>query len=135
MGRILCGFGTKRALAGGLLAAALVAAPAPLRADPMSDGFVRLAEILGAAHHLRTICHAGEGALWRDKMIEFLEAAGADAAGREALIAHFNAAYRRAGTAYSDCTAAAATEASRLLDEGRRLAAGLAGIDRRASAF
>lgn len=135
MERILCGFGTRRALAGGLLAAMLIAAPAPLRADPTADGLVRLAEILGAAHHLRGICGAGEGSLWRNKMIDLLEVTGAEPAHRQALIAHFNDGYHRAQTKYPGCTAVAAAQATALLDEGRRLAAGLAHPDRRVSAF
>ncbi len=135
MGRILCGFGTRRALAGALLTAALMLSPAPLRADPMTDGLVRLAEILGAAHHLRGICSAGEGSLWRNKMLDLLEVAGAEPQRRQALIAHFNDGYHHALAKFPDCTSVAATEATALLDEGRRLAASLAGMDQRASAF
>lgn len=135
MGRVLFKFGTMRALAGAMLAAMLVAAPVPLRADPMADGLLRLAGILGAAHHLRGICGTGEDSLWRNKMIDLLDVAGAEPAGRQALVAHFNDGYHRAQAKYPACTAAAATQATALLDEGRRLAAGLAGAGRRASAF
>lgn len=135
MKRILCGFGTSRTYAGIVLAAMLMLAPGPAGADPTADGLARLAEILGAAHHLRGICGAGEGSLWRNKMVDLLEVAGIEPARRQALVAHFNDGYHRAQAEFPGCTAVAAARATALLDEGRRLAVGLVGVGRRASAF
>lgn len=123
-----------RALAAVLLAASLLFA-SPSRADPLADGLVRLAEILGTAHHLRDICGANEGPLWRNKMIDLLNAAEPDAVRRQILISHFNDAYHRALAQYPTCTPAAAVEVSALFEEGRALSARLAGGDRSASAF
>ncbi|HUD49987.1 TIGR02301 family protein [Parvibaculum sp.] len=139
MAQFLCGFETARLPVRQSLAAATVAlallTSSPLRADPSGDGLARLAEILGAAHHLRGICGTNEGALWRDKMIEMLDAMAPDPVRRQVLIAHFNEAYHRAGRQYPRCTSAAATEINTLFDEGRILAARLAGTDRSAAAF
>ncbi len=135
MARFLFGFETAlaRALIAGVLALALPALPA--RADEMDNGLTRLAEILGAAHHLRDICGANEGALWRNKMIDLLNAANADAGRRQQLIEHFNNAYYRYRSQYPSCTGPAAAEANSLFDEAHRLAARLAGTDVSASAF
>jgi uncharacterized protein (TIGR02301 family) len=135
MTRFLFGFETvlARALIAGVLAVALPAPP--VHADDMDNGLLRLAEILGAAHHLREICGANEGALWRNKMIDMLSAANADAAQRQRLIEHFNNAYYSYRSRYPVCTAAAAAETNSLFDEAHRLAARLAGTDVSASAF
>lgn len=135
MARSLCSFGTRGALAGGLLAAFLMLVPGPARADPMAEGLERLSEILGAAHHLRAICGANEGALWRNKMIDLLDAANQDALQRQVLISHFNSAYHEAQEKFPRCTEAAATESRTIFDEGRALAARLSGPDRSARAF
>lgn len=134
MAQFSCKFGMAPALAAALLAASLLAA-APTRADPLADGLDRLAEILGAVHHLRDICGADEGPLWRNKMIDLLNAAEPDALRRQILISHFNDAYHRALAQYSSCTPAAAAEVSALFEEGRALSARLAGGDRSAAAF
>ncbi|MDR3497903.1 MAG: TIGR02301 family protein [Parvibaculum sp.] len=135
MARLLFGFETvlARALIAGALALALPTLPA--RAGNLDQGLDRLAEILGAAHHLRDICGANEGALWRNKMIDMLEAAHADAAARERLIEHFNNAYYRYRSLYPTCTGQAAAEANALFEEGRKLSARLAGSDVSASMF
>ncbi len=140
MAQFLYGFGTNRQPAGRwalalLVALALVLPSAPLRAAPIDDGYTRLAEILGAAHHLRDLCGANEGSLWRNKMIDLLNAASPDPVQRQVLISHFNDAYYRAQTGYRRCTPAAAAEINALFDEGRALAARLAGADRSAAAF
>jgi uncharacterized protein (TIGR02301 family) len=135
MARFLFGFETvlARVLIAGALALVLPSPPA--RADDMSSGLTRLAEILGAAHHLREICGANEGALWRNKMIDLLGVANVDIETRQRLIEHFNNAYYRYRSAYPSCTRRAAEESDALFDEGRKLAARLAGTDVSASAF
>ncbi|HEX7774984.1 MAG TPA: TIGR02301 family protein [Parvibaculum sp.] len=135
MKRFLFGFETvlARATLAGMLA---LASPAlPVRADDMDNGLIRLAEILGAAHHLREVCGANEGPLWRNKMIDMLGAANADAAERQRLIEHFNNAYYSYRSRYPVCTPPAAAEANSLFDEAHRLAARLSGTDISASAL
>lgn len=131
--RKMSGFGTS-ALASAALALVLTFGGAPARADEMQDGLVRLSEILGAVHHLREICGANEGALWRNKMIDMLNVAALDADGRQRLISHFNDAYFQALKAFPDCSASAAAKSNALFDEAHRLAARLAGTDRSAAA-
>ena len=135
MARALCGFRTGKAAACGLLAGALVLSTGPSRAEPTAEGLVRIAEILGSVHHLRAVCGAREGLLWRDKMIELLDTAPDDAPRREILVSHFNDAYHRSEAEYPHCSPAAAVRADALLEEGRRLAARLAGIARNAAAY
>jgi len=118
-----------------LVALILAATPAPLRADPLDDGFLRLAEILGAAHHLRGLCNPDEGSLWRNKMIDLLDTLHPGPVQRQVLISHFNDAYHRAEARYPRCSAAAAAEVNALFQEGRAIAARLAGADRSAAVF
>ena len=55
-------------LGAGLIALPLVLAAAPAPAQdvaPYDDHLMRLAEILGALHHLRPLCGADEAQVWR----------------------------------------------------------------------
>ena len=54
------------------------------------DQLLRLAEILGAIHHLRDICGFDEGQLWREKMLELLEVEDPPGQFRARMIASFN---------------------------------------------
>jgi uncharacterized protein (TIGR02301 family) len=133
MARRSSGFGTRNII-GAALALALMLAAIPSRADDLDSGLMRLAEILGSVHHLREVCGAHEGALWRNKMIDMLNAAALDAERRQLMIAHFNDAYYQAQNAFPDCSDGAAVKSNTLLDEAHKLAARLAGIDRSAAA-
>ncbi len=97
-------------------------------------GLVRLAEILGSVHHLREVCGADEGALWRNKMIDMMNVASLDTETRQRMISHFNEAYYQAQRAFPECSASAAAKSNALFDEGHRLAARLAGANRSAAA-
>ena len=101
------------------------------RSNASEEDLVRLSEILGAVHHLREVCNANEGQLWRGKMQALLRLEDPDAALKELLIARFNRAYHQHRLAYSRCTGQARADAARLLDEGAaltdRLAAGSRG--------
>lgn len=138
MGRPSFRFGT-RAFGGAARALALALllgwASQPARADDMTAGLMRLSEILGSVHHLREVCGANEGALWRNKMIDMLNVADLDAAARQAMISHFNDAYHGAQRSFPACSASAAAKANALFDEARRLAGRLAGTDRSAAAL
>ena len=126
--RIMSIFGTGRRTGASLaLAAMLVLAPANAHAGNFNDGLMRLAEILGSIHHLRNICGANDGPLWRNKMIDMMNAAELEAPERKKIIAHFNDAFYSARTRYPDCTNDAARRANLLFSEGHRLAEKLAG--------
>jgi uncharacterized protein (TIGR02301 family) len=137
MARRSSGFGTN-AFIGAALALALICAALPARAAsmdrPMENGLERLAEILGSVHHLREVCGANEGALWRNKMIDMMNVAALDAEHRQRMISHFNEGYYQAQTAFPGCSGRAAARANALFDEAHRLAARLAGTDRSAAA-
>ncbi len=134
MTRKLSGFRTP-VLAGAALLFALTLAPAPTRADEMTNGLIRLAEILGSVHHLREVCGANEGPLWRNKMIDMLNAANVDAERRQLLISRFNDAYYGTRDAYPACSSDAAARANSLFDEAHRLAAALSGTNKSAAAL
>jgi len=58
---------------------ALTVAVTPVRAieggpAPFDSDLMRLAEILGALHYLRTLCGANEGNKWRDQMSALIDA-------------------------------------------------------------
>ena len=128
----MSGFGTKRptrwqwGACAALTAALLLATPTPAAAQKLPAEMFRLAEVLGAVHHLRTICGTREGQLWRNKMIEMMGAVRPSETERQALIKHFNDAYYRSRNAYPHCTNTAATHSDKLMQDGQRLAEELA---------
>ncbi len=97
--------------------AALGAGQSPSRIGDL----VRLSEILGAVHHLRQVCNANEGQLWRIKMQEILKQEKPDANLKEVMVAHFNQTYHQHRRAYPRCTGQARTDIIQLLDEGAAL--------------
>jgi uncharacterized protein (TIGR02301 family) len=99
---------------------------APAHAEPNPAGLLRLAEILGAVHHLRDVCGANEGALWRNKMIDMLDITNIPEDMRQSLISRFNSGFHRAERNYPVCTRKAARETNALLNEGRGISARLA---------
>ncbi len=101
------------------------AVPAQVTDASHGDRLLRLAEILGAIHHLRDICGADEGLLWRKKMLEMLEVEDPPGQFRARLIASFNNGFRGYRRTYSSCTTSAKTAENRFLTEGSKLAAGL----------
>jgi len=125
--RIMFIFGTGR-LVGARLAIAAMLALAPLNAQAgnFDNGLMRLAEILGAVHHLRNICGTNDGPLWRNKMIDMMNAVELAAPDRQKIITHFNDAYYQARTDYPVCTDEAAQRADLLFSEGHQLAGELA---------
>src|SRR5690606_30506174 len=88
----------------------VVSAPSPRHAAPAHDAeppranrggpapfdgeLMRLAEILGALHHLRALCGANEGSKWRDQMNALLDAEAPEGERRNRLTAHFNRGFR-----------------------------------------
>jgi uncharacterized protein (TIGR02301 family) len=94
--------------------------PAP--AAPYQGELERLAEILGALHHLRSICGANEGQTWRNEMQALIEAETPSGERRNRLVASFNRGYRGFQQSYRTCTRAADLAIRRYLDEGARIA-------------
>ena len=87
----------KRALTIALVA--LTVAATPVRAieggpAPFDSDLMRLAEILGALHYLRTLCGANEGNKWRDQMSALIDAETQSGDRRNRMVANFNNGYR-----------------------------------------
>lgn len=99
--------------------------PAPGRAAegtaPFDGDLQRLAEILGGLQHLRTICGARDGQVWRNEMQALLEAEAPSGERRERMIASFNRGYRGFQQSYRTCTPAAEITIRRYLDEGAKI--------------
>jgi uncharacterized protein (TIGR02301 family) len=112
------------------IALLMLAAPAavsraeesPAPPAPYQGELERLAEILGALHHLRSICGANEGQTWRNEMQALIEAETPTGDRRNRLVASFNRGYRGFQQSYHTCTRAADLAIRRYLDEGARIA-------------
>jgi uncharacterized protein (TIGR02301 family) len=109
-----------------IAAVALTVAIAPARAAetgaaPFDGELMRLAEILGALHYLRTLCGANEGNKWRDQMTALLDAEAQSGPRRNRLVANFNNGYRSFQRVYRTCTPAANLSVRRYLDEGAKI--------------
>jgi uncharacterized protein (TIGR02301 family) len=109
-----------------IAAVALTVAVTPVRAGvsgaaPFDGELMRLAEILGALHYLRTLCGANEGNKWRDQMTALLDAEAQNGPRRNRLVANFNNGYRSFHRVYRTCTPAANLSVRRYLDEGAKI--------------
>lgn len=83
---------------------------------------LKLSQILGAIHHLREICNANEGQLWRQKMVELLETEAPTPKRRNLLVKGFNQGYRGQQRYYRKCTKRAGRKVLRFVKEGAILA-------------
>jgi uncharacterized protein (TIGR02301 family) len=103
-----------------------LAAVAPARAQdtpaPFDANLQRLAEILGALHHLRNICGAKEGMKWRDQMQALLDAEAPSGERRARMVASFNRGFQGFQQSYRTCTPAADVVIRRYLEEGSKIA-------------
>jgi uncharacterized protein (TIGR02301 family) len=106
----------------GLMLVALAVRPAGAAQPPYDKDLLRLAEILGAVHYLRTLCKAPDGAAWRLKMEALIEAEKPSLTRKRRMIARFNLGYRSFEQTHRSCTAQAAEAANRYVEEGATLA-------------
>lgn len=106
-------------------------APPPAAAPPPTDPnapppyepqMMRLSEILGALHHLRTICKAPDADLWRDRLAALIEADASAPDRRDRLVGAFNASLRTWARSYRTCTPAAEHATRMFLDETAKIA-------------
>lgn len=95
-------------------------------APPYEADLLRLADMLGALHHLRAVCSAADAALWRDRMNQLLEAEATTSTRRARLAGAFNAGYQTYRRSYSTCTPAAQYVIRRFLAESAELARNVA---------
>jgi uncharacterized protein (TIGR02301 family) len=113
------------AVAGAQAQRAAPPAPAPElpQQAPYEPQLLRLAEIMGALHYLRTLCRAPETGAWRREMQSLLDAEAGSAERRERLTLRFNRGYTGFEQIHRNCTPAAQLAARRYLDEGQRIVA------------
>lgn len=89
---------------------------------PYDDQLARLAEILGALHHLRPLCGAsGEAQTWRDQMTAILDAEQPSRERRRRFVERFNRSWRAISSVHRACSPAARALAERWRLEGEAL--------------
>ena len=87
---------------------------------------LKLSQILGAIHHLREVCNANEGQLWRQKMVELLETEAPTPQRRALLVQRFNQGYRGHQLAFTTCNKKAKKRVKKFIKEGASLATAIA---------
>lgn len=101
----------------------LLAIPARAQdAAPYEGDLLRLSEMLGALHYLRTLCEAEDAGIWRDRMQALMEAEECTTERCERMAGAFNAGYRSFARTYRSCTPSAEAASRRFLNEGSKLA-------------
>ena len=92
---------------------------------PYDDKLLRLSEILGAVHFLRELCGGNDGMLWRERMVELMDAEASSALRRVKLTRAFNTGYRSYSRTYTNCTPTAQSAIAKFMAEGVEIADGL----------
>ncbi len=78
-------------------------AQTPSFKPPYEDKLIRLSEIVGSVHYLRTMCMGGDEG-WRGKMQELIDLEASDPERRARLIAAFNKGYRSFASVHTKCS-------------------------------
>jgi uncharacterized protein (TIGR02301 family) len=109
------------------IGATLICLILPARAQelapaPFDGQLARLAEILGALHHLRAVCGVNEGQKWRNEMQALIDAEAPNGERRRKMVDSFNRGYRGFRETYRTCTPNANIAIRRYLDEGAKIA-------------
>jgi uncharacterized protein (TIGR02301 family) len=90
---------------------------------PYDARLLRLAEIIGSVHYLRTLCKDATADSWRQSMQDLLDKEAANEAQRRArMTAAFNRGYRTFASVYTACTPPAVVAEQRYRAEGATLA-------------
>jgi len=108
---LLCWFGSPQA-------AAQSSAPA------YEEKLLRLSEIVGSVHYIRTLC-SGKDEGWRDLMQSLIDQETTDAAQKTRLTAAFNRGYRSFAAVHSKCNDVALQAEEQYRKEGLELASGI----------
>ena len=101
------------------------ATPTPAQPDappPYEAQLLRLAELIGALTYLRDLCGDGDGAAFRAKFADLVDAEGTTDARKESLAGAFNRGFRDYELTYRACTPTAREIVARFLDEASRIA-------------
>ena len=89
---------------------------------PYEPQLLRLAELIGSLAYLRDLCGDGDGATFRAKFAELVDAEGTTDPRKEALAGAFNRGFRDYELTYRACTPVAHEIVTRFLDEAGRIA-------------
>lgn len=109
-----------------LISAVVLAAPAFAQSSDAYQGRVmRLAEILGGLHAIRTLCDPGGDTKWRDRMMELMRLERPSTDERNNLTNRFNSGYAEAQSRFSSCSAEARAYSATLAREGESLSRSL----------
>ena len=109
-----------------VFAAGLVMMPtaiplAQTAAPPYEARLMRLSEIVGSVHYLRTLClKTDEG--WRDKMQELIDLEATDPERRARFVAAFNKGYRSFASVHRKCNSVAIEAEELYRQQGLELA-------------
>jgi uncharacterized protein (TIGR02301 family) len=95
---------------------------------PYDDKLLRLSELLGAVHFLRELCGGNDGMMWRDRMVELMDAEASSALRRVRLTRAFNSGYRSYSRTYTSCTPTAEGAITKFMTEGADIADALVKI-------
>ena len=87
---------------------------------PYEKQLLRLSEILGSVHYLRSLCGEKDGG-WRDQMETLLTTENPEPVRRARMIARFNRGYRSFSSIYKSCTDSATEAIARYMKEGETL--------------
>ena len=87
---------------------------------PYDEKLMRLAEVLGSLHYLRSLCGEDNNP-WRNGMQALLDAEKPDPERRARLVARFNHGYRSFWSVHVQCTDTAVAAIDRYMAEGAKL--------------
>ena len=103
------------------VAAAQETPPAAQPDPPYQGRLERLAEVMGALHHLRPLCQPAEAQSWRRHIAQLIEAEQPTDARRDRIIAAFNRGLSGVAETHRTCTPAARAVADRYRNEALTL--------------
>ena len=100
-------------------------APAADIPPPYEPQTLKLAEIMGSIAFLSTLCATSDGkdqgAVWRSKALEFVNAEPMSPARKERFAGAYNRGFQSYGLVYRTCTNNARLSIERLMDDGAKL--------------
>jgi uncharacterized protein (TIGR02301 family) len=122
---------TVAALAGAFTFSALAQAPRPAPTGDRLSKLNELAQIMGAAHYIRTTCEGVSQQFWRTRMQRMmeLEAAGSKTI-RAQLVENFNTGFDTERQGFDTCDAGARAAEEDLRARGKRITDALAAPNR-----
>lgn len=108
---------------------ALIGMSAPsasAQAGPRFESLTELAEILGEAHAIRTLCNGLTDETWRDYMMRLMNLEAPSGPRKSSLTSAFNRGYRIQSSQHSTCTSAMIKIEGEIAARGRALSDAIA---------